>query len=191
SLPVSRIACHRVRWPRRAVSSIFGRDMSYPLPFSAAARRAGLCVLLATAGVLCGGPPARAAEPSRAPVADLKPKGKLHLLGADVAPGTRKRLTWSGGLSMEGFVMPAPVVVLNGKGPGPVVCLTAALHGDELNGIEVARRVLDDIDVEELNGAIISVPIVNIQGFYRGTRYLPDRRDLNRYFPGNDSGSAA
>lgn len=189
---MSRIACHRARWPRRAVSSIFGRDMSYPPPFSTAARRAGLCVMLAIAGLLCQELPARAAEPAnRAPVADLKPKGKLRLLGADVAPGTRKRLTWSGGLSMEGFVMPAPVVVLNGKGPGPVVCLTAALHGDELNGIEVARRVLDDIDVEELNGAIISVPIVNIQGFYRGTRYLPDRRDLNRYFPGNDSGSAA
>jgi predicted deacylase len=51
--------------------------------------------------------------------------------------------------------------------------------------------VLDDIDVEELNGAVIGVPIVNIQGFYRGTRYLPDRRDLNRYFPGNPRGSAA
>jgi predicted deacylase len=81
--------------------------------------------------------------------------------------------------------------VLNGKGPGPVLCLTAAVHGDELNGIEVTRRVLNDVDLEELNGALIGVPIVNIQGFYRGTRYLPDRRDLNRYFPGNPKGSAA
>jgi predicted deacylase len=80
---------------------------------------------------------------------------------------------------------------MNGTGPGPVLCLTAAVHGDELNAIEVVRRVLDDIDVEELNGAIIGVPIVNIQGFYRGTRYLPDRRDLNRHFPGNANGSAA
>jgi uncharacterized protein len=72
-----------------------------------------------------------------------------------------------------------------------VLCLTAAVHGDELNGIEVVRRVLNDVDVEELNGAIIGVPIVNIQGFYRGTRYLPDRRDLNRSFPGNAKGSAA
>jgi predicted deacylase len=69
--------------------------------------------------------------------------------------------------------------------------VTAAVHGDELNGIEVTRRVLDDVDLEELNGAVIGVPIVNIQGFYRGTRYLPDRRDLNRYFPGNPKGSAA
>lgn len=121
----------------------------------------------------------------------LKPKGRVRLLGSEVPPGTRKRLTWTSGTAIEGFVAPVPVFVLNGKGPGPVLCLTAAVHGDELNGIEVARRVLDDIDVEELNGAVIGVPIVNIQGFYRGTRYLPDRRDLNRHFPGNPRGSAA
>lgn len=121
----------------------------------------------------------------------LEPKGRLRLLGSEVAPGTRKRLIWTSGAAMEGFVSPVPVYVLNGKGPGPVLCLTAAVHGDELNGIEVARRVLDDLDVEELNGAVIGVPIVNIQGFYRGSRYLPDRRDLNRHFPGNPTGSAA
>lgn len=137
-----------------------------------------------------------AAQPAPKPAAPtsstaLKPKGKLRLLGAEVPPGTRKRLTWTGGTAIEGFAVPVPVIVLNGNGPGPVLCLTAALHGDELNGIEVARRVLDDVDVEELNGAIIGIPIVNIQGFYRGTRYLPDRRDLNRYFPGNPRGSSA
>jgi predicted deacylase len=121
----------------------------------------------------------------------LKPKGRLRVLGSEVPPGTKKRLTWTSGAAMEGFVSPVPVYVLNGKGKGPVLCLTAAVHGDELNGIEVARRVLDDLDVEELNGAVIGVPIVNIQGFYRGTRYLPDRRDLNRHFPGNSTGSAA
>jgi uncharacterized protein len=145
-------------------------------------------------------PPAQTPAPAQAPTPEdapapgptaLKPKGKLRLLGTDIAPGTRKRLTWSGGTAIEGFAVPVPVVVLNGKGPGPVLCLTAAVHGDELNGIEVARRVLDDIDIEELNGAVIGVPIVNIQGFYRGMRYLPDRRDLNRYFPGNPRGSAA
>lgn len=134
-------------------------------------------------------PAAKPAAPANASA--LKPKGKIRLLGTEVAAGTRKRLTWSNGASIEGFVVPVPVIVLNGNGPGPVLCLTAALHGDELNGIEVTRRVLDDIDVEELNGAIIGIPIVNIQGFYRGTRYLPDRRDLNRYFPGNPRGSSA
>jgi uncharacterized protein len=128
---------------------------------------------------------------SEPPTTELKEKSRVRLLGAEIAPGTRKRLTWTSGAAIEGFASPVPVIVLNGKGAGPVLCLTAAVHGDELNGIEVVRRVLDDIDVEELNGAIIGVPIVNIQGFYRGTRYLPDRRDLNRYFPGNARGSAA
>ncbi len=135
---------------------------------------------------------ASVATPSHAQSgAELKPKSRLRLLGTEVAPGTRKRLSWSSGAAIEGFASPAPVIVLNGSGPGPVLCLTAAVHGDELNGIEVVRRVLDEIELEELNGAIIGVPIVNIQGFYRGTRYLPDRRDLNRHFPGNARGSAA
>ena len=137
-------------------------------------------------------PPAQPA-PSTQPLdaSSLKPKGRIRLLGAEVPPGTSKKLMWTGGTAMEGFVAPVPVFVLNGSGPGPVLCLTAAVHGDELNGIEVVRRVLEDLDVEILNGAVIGVPIVNIQGFYRGTRYLPDRRDLNRYFPGNAKGSAA
>jgi hypothetical protein len=69
--------------------------------------------------------------------------------------------------------------------------LTAAVHGDELNGIEMVRRVMHDLEPKKMSGAIIGVPIVNVQGFRRGSRYLPDRRDLNRYFPGNPSGSAA
>ena len=170
------------------------------------ARKATVTALLAALHVCSGShaeapaataPPAPAAaaaskpETPTASATALKPKGKIRLLGTDVPAGTRKRLTWTSGAAMEGFATPVPVIVINGKGPGPVLCITAALHGDELNGIEVTRRVLDDIDVEELNGAVIGVPIVNIQGFYRGTRYLPDRRDLNRYFPGNDRGSSA
>lgn len=135
--------------------------------------------------------PTEDAQKEAAGAAALKPKDKLKVLGTDVPPGSTKRLSWTSGMAMEGFVTPAPVIVVNGSGPGPVLCLTAAVHGDELNGIEVVRRVLKDVDVEELNGAIIGVPIVNIQGFYRGTRYLPDRRDLNRSFPGNAKGSAA
>jgi len=84
-----------------------------------------------------------------------------------------------------------PVLVVNGKRPGPTLCLTAAVHGDELNGIEMVRRVMHDIDPRKLSGRVIGVPIVNVQGFRRGSRYLPDRRDLNRYFPGNPNGSAA
>jgi uncharacterized protein len=83
------------------------------------------------------------------------------------------------------------VLVVNGVREGPTLCLTAAVHGDELNGIEIVRRVMHGIEAEELSGAVVGVPIVNLQGFHRGSRYLPDRRDLNRHFPGSPSGSAA
>ena len=81
--------------------------------------------------------------------------------------------------------------MVNGTKPGPTLCLTAAVHGDELNGIEIVRRVIHETDPQKLSGAIIGVPIVNLQGFRRVSRYLPDRRDLNRFFPGTKTGSYA
>ncbi len=115
----------------------------------------------------------------------------LLLLGAEIMPGTTQRLAWSATELFEGVPVSTPVLVVNGSLPGPTLCLTAAVHGDELNGIEIVRRVLHEISPGKLSGAVIGVPIVNVQGFRRGSRYLPDRRDLNRYFPGNPNGSAA
>lgn len=115
----------------------------------------------------------------------------LLLLGQEVEPGSALRLSWSATELFEGVPVSTPVLAVNGELPGPTLCLTAAVHGDELNGIEMVRRVLHDIDPKKLSGAVIGVPIVNVQGFRRGSRYLPDRRDLNRYFPGNPNGSAA
>jgi predicted deacylase len=115
----------------------------------------------------------------------------LELLGTRITPGTTRRLTWSASEVFEGVSTATPVLVVNGKDPGPVVCVTAAIHGDELNGIEMVRRIMHELDPDELAGAVIGVPIVNLQGFRRGSRYLPDRRDLNRYFPGNPQGSSA
>jgi uncharacterized protein len=115
----------------------------------------------------------------------------LQLLGTTVPPGSSRRLAWSGGQAFDGTSGESPVLVVNGVGKGPTLCLTAAIHGDELNGIEMIRRVLQDLDPARVNGAVIGVPIVNLQGFRRGSRYLPDRRDLNRYFPGNFTGSSA
>jgi predicted deacylase len=115
----------------------------------------------------------------------------LSLLGTEVEPGTARRLSWSATELFEGVPVSTPVLVVNGALPGPTLCLTAAVHGDELNGIEIVRRVMHDIEPDNLSGAIIGIPIVNVQGFRRGSRYLPDRRDLNRYFPGNPNGSAA
>ena len=115
----------------------------------------------------------------------------LQLLGSEIAPGSAQRLSWSATELFEGVPVSTPVLVVNGALPGPTLCLMAAVHGDELNGVEMVRRVLHDVKPEKLSGAIIGVPIVNVQGFRRGSRYLPDRRDLNRYFPGNPKGSAA
>jgi len=115
----------------------------------------------------------------------------MEFLGSVIPPATVQRLSWSATELFEGVPVTTPVLVVNGAEPGPTLCLTAAVHGDELNGIEMVRRVMHDITPDKLSGAVIGVPIVNVQGFRRGSRYLPDRRDLNRYFPGNPDGSAA
>jgi predicted deacylase len=81
--------------------------------------------------------------------------------------------------------------VLRGPKPGPTLLLCAAIHGDELNGVEIVRRVVERIDLGELRGSLVAVPIVNVFGFLSQSRYLPDRRDLNRSFPGSRAGSLA
>ena len=116
---------------------------------------------------------------------------KLVVLVAVVPIRTSTRLAWSPQVTIAGLALPTPVLVINGANPGPTLCLTSAIHGDELNGIEVVRRVMYDIKPDNLNGTLIGVPIVNLQGFQRGSRYLSDRRDLNRYFPGDPHGSLA
>lgn len=82
-----------------------------------------------------------------------------------------------------------PVHVIRGRRPGPRLFISAAIHGDEINGVEIIRRVLKDITPGKLRGDIIAIPVVNIYGFINHTRYLPDGRDLNRSFPGSPKGS--
>jgi predicted deacylase len=84
-----------------------------------------------------------------------------------------------------------PVHVLHGKRDGRVMFVSAAVHGDEINGVEVIRRLLQVAQLRNLRGTLLAVPIVNVFGFYNRSRYLPDRRDLNRSFPGSESGSMA
>lgn len=84
-----------------------------------------------------------------------------------------------------------PVHVIHSKLDGPVMFISAALHGDEINGVEIIRRVLKSRSLGRLKGTIIAVPVVNLFGFINQTRYLPDRRDLNRSFPGSEKGSMA
>lgn len=132
----------------------------------------------------------QAQEPtSQQPPVEQQPS--LKLLTSEVLPGTSARLAWEPSVSFMGISAPTAVLVVNGTRKGPTLCLTSAVHGDELNGIEIVRHILYNIDAKTLSGAVIGVPIVNLQGFRRSSRYLPDRRDLNRYFPGNPDGSAA
>ena len=84
-----------------------------------------------------------------------------------------------------------PVQVICGRKAGPVLFVSAAIHGDELNGVEIIRRLLKRKALKSLRGTLIAVPIVNVHGFLDQSRYLPDRRDLNRSFPGSSKGSIA
>jgi len=83
------------------------------------------------------------------------------------------------------------VHVFNGKHKGPVMFVAAAIHGDELNGIEIIRRLMRLPSLKKLRGTLIAIPIVNVLSVVHGSRYLPDRRDLNRCFPGTKKGSLA
>jgi len=115
----------------------------------------------------------------------------FEILSERVAPGEVRRLMLQTSESFVGMSVDTPVHVLRGLTPGPTVCLVAGIHGDELNGVEIVRQVFESLDPAEVSGTLIGVPVANIHGFRRSSRYLPDRRDLNRYFPGNPAGSAA
>jgi predicted deacylase len=84
-----------------------------------------------------------------------------------------------------------PVHIVQGRRPGPTLLVCAAIHGDELTGIEVVRRLLRSSYLKRIRGTLLAVPIVNVFGFLAHSRYLPDRRDLNRSFPGRARGSLA
>ena len=111
--------------------------------------------------------------------------------GHRIAPGERAIVD----LPVAGLYthtdMTMPVQVVHGRPPGPVLFLSAALHGDELNGVEIIRRVVSLKAMKRLHGTLLAVPVVNVFGFLSQSRYLPDRRDLNRAFPGSARGSAA
>lgn len=109
--------------------------------------------------------------------------------GQSVPPGTRQTINLPMSLLSTHTPMTIPVHVVHGKKEGPRLFVSAAIHGDELNGVEIIRRVLTSARLSRLRGTLIAVPIVNVFGFISQSRYLPDRRDLNRSFPGNSKGS--
>ncbi|MFT5430741.1 MAG: putative deacylase [Myxococcota bacterium] len=114
----------------------------------------------------------------------------FDIAGRTVKPGSRVVVEFPlARLPAEASPQMLPCLVAHGKTPGPTVFVSAAIHGDEINGTGVIRRLADDFSVAEMSGTVLMVPVVNHFGFALESRYLPDRRDLNRCFPGSKRGS--
>jgi len=118
-------------------------------------------------------------------------RGPFELAGNLVAAGRKARFELPIARLMSGTPVALPLLVLHGRNDGPTVWLSAAVHGDELCGVEIVRQVVDALDPASMSGTVIAMPVVNVHGFNNGDRYLPDRRDLNRSFPGSTRGSLA
>lgn len=116
--------------------------------------------------------------------------GGLRVADVDVPAGSRRDRAPVVSESPMGERATMPLAVVNGAAPGPRV-VVSAVHGDELDGVMIRQDVLAAVDASSLRGALIVAPIVNVPGARLRSRYLPDRRDLNRSFPGGDAGSAA
>ncbi|MEJ2060668.1 MAG: succinylglutamate desuccinylase/aspartoacylase family protein [Gammaproteobacteria bacterium] len=115
----------------------------------------------------------------------------IRIGGKDIAPGTRQTIDLPLPRLYTHTPLSMPVHVIRGKRDGPRLFVTAAIHGDELNGVEIIRRVLKHKTLQRLRGMLVVIPMVNVYGVLHHSRYLPDRRDLNRSFPGSERGSLA
>ncbi|WP_428614109.1 succinylglutamate desuccinylase/aspartoacylase family protein [Shewanella sp.] len=114
----------------------------------------------------------------------------LTIAGVDILPGTQQQLELPVASLYTDTQVSIPVHVIRAKKDGPKVFVSAAVHGDELNGIEIIRRLIQS-KLKLLKGTLILVPMVNVYGVLNQSRYMPDRRDLNRCFPGSPKGSLA
>jgi uncharacterized protein len=117
--------------------------------------------------------------------------GSMKINGIGIAPGERKLVNLRIARLPTHTVIDLPVHVIRAPEPGPVLLLTAGLHGDEVNGIEIVRRLIAGSWLRPERGTVLAMPIVNVYGFLQNARYLPDGKDLNRSFPGSKQGSLA
>lgn len=115
----------------------------------------------------------------------------FRIAETDVEAGTREQVAIPVARYVTGEWISLPVEVIHGARPGPCIWLSGAIHGDELDGVEITRGVSGAISPRRLRGTVLAIPIVNVFGFIQASRYLPDRRDLNRAFPGSETGSMA
>lgn len=120
-----------------------------------------------------------------------QPHKKLFILGQEILPGKGYELNLSVAKLHTSTPIQIPIHIERAKNDGPTVVLMAGMHGDEINGIEIIRRIIRKKFNEPANGTIICIPIFNIFGFLNLKRELPDGRDLNRSFPGSSTGSLA
>ncbi|MFB6361605.1 MAG: succinylglutamate desuccinylase/aspartoacylase family protein [Halobacteriales archaeon] len=112
--------------------------------------------------------------------------------GGAVEPGQTEKFQYPVSETYLGDPVKIPVTIVNGSEPGPTVFLSAAIHGDELNGIEVVREVVDEWDHDDIHGCLVGLPVLNVPGFTTQQRYLPIyERDLNRAFPGKPDSTSA
>ena len=118
-------------------------------------------------------------------------QGSFRIAGVDVGAGERRSIDLPLPRLYTHTAVAMPLHVVNGKRSGPSLFVCAAVHGDEINGVEIIRRLLKAPALRHLQGTLIAVPVVNVYGFVGQSRYLPDRRELNRSFPGSERGSMA
>lgn len=108
-----------------------------------------------------------------------------------ILPGQRTKIALPVAKLYTDADVSLPVYIIRGKREGPTIFVSAAVHGDELNGIEIVHRIINMKRFKVIRGTVIFVPMVNVHGVIHQSRYLPDRRDLNRSFPGSPKGSLA
>lgn len=115
----------------------------------------------------------------------------FSIAGYRIRPGTRETIDLPIPQLYTHTPMAMPVHIIHGKKAGPSLLVCAAVHGDEINGVEIIRRLVNQSSLKRLRGTLIAIPVINVYGMIHQSRYLPDRRDLNRSFPGSDKGSLA
>jgi predicted deacylase len=115
----------------------------------------------------------------------------IKISGTEVPAGETREIYLKVSESYLSGAIQIPVTVIRGTKPGPTAFVTGAVHGDEINGADIVRRLIFDVSHENLCGTLIAIPVVNIPGFIAQSRYLPYHRDLNRFFPGKRRGNNA
>lgn len=115
----------------------------------------------------------------------------ITIADEEIKPGSRAVIQLPVASLYTHTQMELPIHVIHGKKPGPRLFISAAVHGDELNGVEIIRRLLKQKSLKNIKGTVIAIPVINLFGLIQHSRYLPDRRDLNRSFPGSPRGPLA